>query len=202
MHPHTKTSNCTETSVFAGGPGEVGPAGDLVAKAVARLRVVPEQPGGEQGSFSTQGGTCGAGSHGETSMASVQHSEASIALMRLAAVAHRESNSAPEMDRLPGVMSEMFAAPQASITAQQVLRQRSVSLPMGLVVEGVPALRWEGLPHRTVSEGESSRGLEELLSSVLLQQVAEEGSTGVEAVGPVGCGLWRVATVAGHENNT
>lgn len=197
--------------MFAGGAGEVGPAVELVAKAVARLRVVPEQrePCGDDAvddqytsnQYTSNQYTSDSAEQlyvDEAGNVFVQRSDASAALMRLASVAHRENNSAPEMERIPGVMSDVTLSPQAGVAARRMLRQRTVSLPTGLVVEGVPALRAEGLPHRTVSEEGPSRGLEELLSSVFLQQGSEVGSGGVQPAPPVGGMLWRSATVAGH----
>lgn len=124
-----------------------------------------------------------------------QSSEASAMLAALVAVPHRETYSAPEMDRelaLIGSSSGLGAA------TRRLLRQRTVSLPTGLVVEGVPALQGGPLPlpHRSSSlSGQQSGGVRAWLSSVL--QGGGDGSGGGEGVdlpAPGNAGLWRSQT--------
>lgn len=159
--PSDATSLGVDESAFSA-PGVHAP--DLSSKGTSqlpRLHSVPEQADG----------------------ASAEQSEGSAALAALLAAPHRETYSAPEMER---ELAALGSTGVLTAATRRLLRQRTVSLPAGTVREQDEGAALP-LPNRSPSlNTRQSRGVRAWLTSVL--RPAEDG---VQAVVPQHSTLWR-----------
>lgn len=158
MQPSDATSIGVEQSAFSA-PDVVAPDVPGKLTASSKLHAVPEAEG------------------------AVEQSDASARLASLVAP-HRETYSAPEMERVMG------GSPPGVLTAaaRRVLRQRTVSLPAAVAVERGEQYAALPLPNRSPSlNARHSGGVRAWLSNMLSKPPAEE----VGAIDNAHAGLWR-----------